>query len=768
MALVQDELVVRVRAETSGMTKEFKKLRKALSKAFNQKQTAKEFKKLEEELADIRRLSMSNPFGNWGVSIKDMEKKLKAVNAKTLEETQTQLKKNLRKYREINKEIDKGIKKGDKISPERIAGDKKYLRRVKWLRRRGYNYEIDPTLSTMNYMMSKYTPDTYAKYEAYKEHSAQLKSSKKAFDTELDKSGFKSIDEISAKIERLERVKNSPWAKGEGAGSPQLQLYEEEYQRLVALEQKLQELNAVYEEHKSVVDSLSGDKDQFEDMAQKEDAFREEATEAAEKEIEEKGDSFWGRFKYGMKKVMGTYFFQQLAAGFVRKVINNFFNALRQGTQNLYEWSQYHNKEFATLMDKSKSMTVALGNAAALFKAYLTEWLTKLGTGIKELLIDALNALSKAIAWITGSKTYIQANKDIMAKWQQNNATTRQLIQGFDKLNIWNGNSDTLPKDMFTEYEFIGKQDTKEMGKQMAEGFVSYVLSSDPTFVGGGGMPQPTEESKSIWQRVKDFFSGIWEGIKTGWVKVKEWFNGIIQKIKLWWNGITTEDEGENGEIITRQVEPGFKHALKEWFDTKVKGWWTGTVVPFFTNLWNEKLKPWFVEAWEKIKKWFDESIEPFMTKLADTLAKWWQNRKQTTNYQIEDWLYDKTGAVIDIEDTLRQFKRLMPWNWGKDLSEEVSFNAAGGVYTSPALGVVGEASTRNNPELVTPTALLDDRLQANNRELLSAFNGMMNGVISAVNGISMEVKIGDDVIARSASRGNEQYYKQMGRPLIR
>ena len=755
MALVQDELVVKVRAETSGMTKEFKKLRKALSKAFNQKQTTKDFKKLEEELADIRRLGMVDPFRNWGKSIENMEKKLKGVNAQTLKETQRQLRKNLIQYRKINKEADKSSKGGHHVSPDVISADKSYLKRVKGLRRKGFKYETDPDLSTMNYMMAKYGKKDYAYYEKRKELNNSLSSS-----------GYSSYEAMQQRVQAIQAELNDSWNKElirTGTKSP----------RIEALQKEQEKLEKLIESYEKLPKGQDG---KFKEMQKDEASYYEEAKKAAEeqqKEEEEKKEqkSWKNRFKglgRWFKQIGKSFFSQILGAMAIRKFISSILNQIKQGTQNLYEWSQYHNKEFATLMDKSKSMTVALGNAAALFKAYLTEWLTKLGTGLKELLIDALNALSKAIAWITGQKTYIQANKDIMAKWQQNNATTRQLIQGFDKLNIWNGNSDTLPKDMFTEYEFLSKQDTKEMGKQMAEGFVSYVLSSDPTFVGGGGMPQPTEENKSIWQRVKDFFSGIWEGLRTGWVKVKEWFNGIIQKIKLWWNGVTTEDEGENGEIITRQVEPGFKHALKEWFDTKVKGWWTGTIVPFFTNLWNEKLKPWFVEAWEKIKKWFDESIEPFMTKLADTLAKWWQNRKQVTNYKIEDWVYDKTGAVIDIEDTMRQFKRLMPWNWGKDLSEEVSFNAAGGVYTTPSLGVVGEASTRNNPELVTPTALLDDRLQANNRELLSAFNGMMNGVISAVNGISMEVKIGDDVIARSASRGNEAYYKQMGRPLIR
>ena len=82
---------------------------------------------------------------------------------------------------------------------------------------------------------------------------------------------------------------------------------------------------------------------------------------------------------------------------------------------------------------------------------------------------------------------------------------------------------------------------------------------------------------------------------------------------------------------------------------------------------------------------------------------------------------------------------------------------------------MVGEYSgASSNPELITPQSLLDERLQLNNKDLLSAFNQMSNNIISAVQGINMEVKIGDDVIARSASRGQEAFYRQMGKPLIR
>ena len=71
------------------------------------------------------------------------------------------------------------------------------------------------------------------------------------------------------------------------------------------------------------------------------------------------------------------------------------------------------------------------------------------------------------------------------------------------------------------------------------------------------------------------------------------------------------------------------------------------------------------------------------------------------------------------------------------------------------------------NPEIVTPQNLLQDMLDTNNGKLVGAFAQMTSQIISAINNVDMEVKIGDDTIARSAARGNNSYKSMTGRSLI-
>ncbi len=93
---------------------------------------------------------------------------------------------------------------------------------------------------------------------------------------------------------------------------------------------------------------------------------------------------------------------------------------------------------------------------------------------------------------------------------------------------------------------------------------------------------------------------------------------------------------------------------------------------------------------------------------------------------------------------------------------------AKGGVLTSPTLAMVGEyAGASNNPEIVTPQSILKETIDASNGEVVSALYQMAQLVIAAINDVDMNVSIGDDVIAQSAKRGNDDYRNRTGKPLL-
>ena len=93
---------------------------------------------------------------------------------------------------------------------------------------------------------------------------------------------------------------------------------------------------------------------------------------------------------------------------------------------------------------------------------------------------------------------------------------------------------------------------------------------------------------------------------------------------------------------------------------------------------------------------------------------------------------------------------------------------AKGGVIQSPTVAMMGEyAGASNNPEIATPQKLLTQIINQGNNELADIMIQLTRQLISAIEKVDMEVKIGDDVIAKSANRGNQQYKNRTGKPLF-
>lgn len=774
MAEPISEFSVRVTADDSKFIKELKKISKTLKNTFNTKNTtgelSKDFKALNNAISSLNAGMIA-----WEDATREVNKSTDNI---------------IKKYKKLGKE--KSLQKGFWAQyglGETIKPLKEYLKKSKSLlkdySKRGlteeYSKENEKYLKYKRYKRSglKYTPEdvatldraeTYdglvAKSRQYEEDVQMLAKLKASY---MKDYGSGSLDALIGKRDSIQdRVDAIIEQQGKQRKNHKKITGQEDLEKY---RKQLTDINEQIENRKAhekeiadyegrVASYTEKEKQSFKDMNDRYKETKENLEKGAQGN---KGDNFWQKAWTKIKnsifafpRMLGRIFTRYLGY----QLVKNLFGTIEEGMQNLYKWSVQNKKEWAEMFDKSKSMSVALGNAVAVFKTYLTAWITKAFTGIKTGLVRMFNwfslGIAKLLAVFGGEKKAVQAREDIMVKWADNNEQTRQLIQGFDKLNIWKGNSNTLPENMFYEIDFA-PQKAKEVGREMGENFVSYVLSADPTFIGGAG-GSATEEEPSFWANIRDFFVGLWEGIKLGWGKVKEWFNGILQKIKTWWNGVTDTDEGDNGEIITRQVEPGFKHALKEWFSNtwnSIKEWFVGDENKGTQGIWQDKIKPFLEGIWNRFSAWMENTFVPL-------IAKIWENSGIKKAIDTEkDTLGDIGYSIANV----------LPWNWWKIQNGErplVRPNAKGGVYTTPALGLVGEASTRNNPELITPQSLLDERLQANNRDLLGAINGMTNNIIAAVNGINMEVKIGDEVIAKSAARGNNAYYKMMGRPLIR
>lgn len=93
---------------------------------------------------------------------------------------------------------------------------------------------------------------------------------------------------------------------------------------------------------------------------------------------------------------------------------------------------------------------------------------------------------------------------------------------------------------------------------------------------------------------------------------------------------------------------------------------------------------------------------------------------------------------------------------------------ASGGVIDSPTVALMGEyQGAGQNPEIVTPQALLQEIINNGNESVISTLIQMTKQLISTLEGLNMEVSIGDETIAKSANRGNKSYEKRTGKPLF-
>lgn len=93
---------------------------------------------------------------------------------------------------------------------------------------------------------------------------------------------------------------------------------------------------------------------------------------------------------------------------------------------------------------------------------------------------------------------------------------------------------------------------------------------------------------------------------------------------------------------------------------------------------------------------------------------------------------------------------------------------ANGGVIDTPTLAMVGEyAGAKNNPEIVTPASLMKQIVAEGNDDIVNVLLQMNRQLIAAINGVDMDVIIGDDVIAKSVVRSNTAYKRMTGKPLL-
>ena len=296
------------------------------------------------------------------------------------------------------------------------------------------------------------------------------------------------------------------------------------------------------------------------------------------------------------------------------------------------------------------------------------------------------------------------------------------------------------------------------------------------------------------WANIKEAASVAWTNIKNTvaeinkalctwlentWTGFKEWVTELWTRISEIADSIWTALK-ENVKKIVTELHNALTQLWTNIKNTAVNMW--NNISSLVTNIMNG-IKNFFINAWNTIYT----TVVNINNAIASAVRNIWNGLVNTIKGAINGILGFINGMIRGVVNginsvisVLNKFHVTIPsWvpgfggkSFGFNLSTinapQVAYLAKGGIIDSPTLAMMGEyPGARNNPEIAVPQNVLQEMMESNNAELVSAFAAMTSQIISAINSVDMEVTIGDDTIARSAARGNNVYRNLTGKSLI-
>ena len=252
---------------------------------------------------------------------------------------------------------------------------------------------------------------------------------------------------------------------------------------------------------------------------------------------------------------------------------------------------------------------------------------------------------------------------------------------------------------------------------------------------------------KPLFKSLGDAFSGLWDTIST----VIGWVVGILGGTLL--TAFTSTFGSILETVIT--VIGGVSDALNG-------------ILTFISGVFSGNWK----KAWEGIKLAF-KGVWDALTGIA----------KAPLN-MIIGFINGALKAITSGVNTVIRNINKLSWKvpdwvpliggqqWGFHFSTlnapQIPLLANGGVIEQPTVAMMGEyAGASNNPEIATPQSLLQQIIDNSNNNVVDALIQQTKQLLQALEDIDMSVSIGDDVIARSAQRGNVAYRRMTGKPLF-
>ena len=357
---------------------------------------------------------------------------------------------------------------------------------------------------------------------------------------------------------------------------------------------------------------------------------------------------------------------------------------------------------------------------------------------------------------------------------------------------------ETPTEKMFTEVkrESGDKSGIQKMFDDITSGFRTLIGKIETGFLGALNFIDPDGRLANIFQNLKDtayglikaiFGKDVADGIKElDFSRIKKGIDDFLETTGLGGlaNSILNLVSSISGWVKEFTEDPDFQNfvgTLKSIIGV-VAGITSTSIqllADFFDVLRGEKS---FSDLWENLKNNIVDAIGAPLTQLWKEIKAYFLGMIDSFLVNVNNAFSFLTGGKISRSSVYDAYEKAYYEAFGSlpTTSIHVSSSgtehggggrkglASGGVVKTPTLTWVGEYSgAHSNPEIVTPQNLLDQRLLNNNKILLQSLNSMSNNIVNAVRDMSMDVRIGNQIIAQSASRGNNSFYKMNGKSIM-
>lgn len=237
-----------------------------------------------------------------------------------------------------------------------------------------------------------------------------------------------------------------------------------------------------------------------------------------------KGTTKLGKFFKSLKRIA--------AYRFIRFVLSTIVNSLKEGTNNMYQFSKSVNGSLADSMDRISTSLTYLKNGLGTLVEPLITILTPAVEWLIDAFVDLSNTVSLAIAKMSGASEWTKAIK-VQTEYADAVEKTKRSLTGFDEINIL-GKQESSPdyKIMFETIPMDSIQNKAENARSTLQSIL-LVITEIVVAIQGLRLMKFLKDTLKLnvsWRKFGGILLTVEGGIADLWGSIDAIMNGLNWK----------------------------------------------------------------------------------------------------------------------------------------------------------------------------------------------------------------------------------------------